>query len=81
MGTKNDKVYNPEHYTFGSIEIKDAWKACMSSEALRGLYKGNVMKYLWRYEHKNGVEDLYKARQYLDFLIAECESGGTEDGN
>ena len=71
---EKDKVLMPEHYTFGSVEIKDAWKACMSHEALCGLYKGNVMKYLWRYEHKNGVEDLYKAMQYLKFLIEEVQS-------
>ena len=68
-----DKVKKPNHYTFGSVQLKDAWKACMSKEALCGFYKGNIMKYLWRYEHKNGVEDLKKAQQYLTWLIKELE--------
>ncbi|TWO17998.1 DUF3310 domain-containing protein [Campylobacter hyointestinalis] len=35
--------------------------------------EGNVIKYLCRYKLKGGVEDLKKARHYLDFLIEECE--------
>ena len=34
-----------------------------------GFCEGNVIKYLCRYKRKNGLEDLKKARQYLDFLI------------
>ena len=71
---ENDKVLNPEHYTFGKVEIKEAWESCMSVEALRGLYKGNILKYIWRYEHKGGVEDLKKARQYLNWLIESFEN-------
>ena len=33
--------------------------------------QGNVIKYVCRYPHKNGVEDLRKARQYIDFMIEE----------
>ena len=72
-GVKQDVVKNPQHYTFGSVQLKDAWKACMSKSALCGMYKGNILKYLWRYEHKNGVEDLRKAQQYLTWLIEELE--------
>tara|TARA_R100001463_G_scaffold19262_1_gene47518 strand:- start:162 stop:311 length:150 start_codon:yes stop_codon:yes gene_type:complete len=35
---------------------------------------GNVIKYVVRYSYKNGVEDLKKARQYIDFLITEIEN-------
>jgi hypothetical protein len=46
----------------------------MSREAFLGYLKGNVQKYLWRYEKKvNPVEDLKKARWYLERLIAEQE--------
>ena len=34
-----------------------------------GFCEGNVIKYLCRYKRKNGLEDLKKARQYIDFLI------------
>jgi hypothetical protein len=36
--------------------------------------EGNVIKYVCRYQHKNGLEDLLKARHYLDALI-EQEGG------
>lgn len=38
-----------------------------------GFIAGNVIKYTCRYKNKNGVEDLKKARHYLDLLI-ELES-------
>ncbi|EGP9869050.1 DUF3310 domain-containing protein, partial [Listeria monocytogenes] len=34
---------------------------------------GNILKYVSRYEHKNGIEDLKKAQFYLDDLIKEME--------
>ena len=34
-----------------------------------GYFEGNVIKYICRYKHKNGIEDLEKAKQYIDFLI------------
>lgn len=66
---KVDNVNHPNHYTYGGLELVTVWEATMSPEALQGLYKGNVMKYLWRYEHKNGLEDLKKAEFYLKRLI------------
>lgn len=36
--------------------------------------EGNVVKYITRYKDKNGVEDLKKAKQYIDFLIKDYES-------
>ena len=68
-----DNVRHPNHYTYGGLELIHVWEATMSEEALRGLYKGNVMKYLWRYERKNGLEDLKKAQFYLERLIARLE--------
>lgn len=38
-----------------------------------GYCEGNVVKYISRYKNKNGMEDLLKARQYLDFLIEEYQ--------
>jgi len=62
-----DKI-NPTHYK-GTIECIDAIESTMSKEAYRGYLKGNVLKYVWRYEKKNGVEDLEKAQWYLKRLI------------
>jgi hypothetical protein len=61
---------NPSHYQ-SEIECIDAIKASMTKEQFKGYLKGNVQKYLWRYEQKNGVEDLKKAQWYLDRLIKE----------
>lgn len=40
-----------------------------------GFLEGNVIKYVCRYKAKNGVEDLKKARHYLDCLIEREEKG------
>lgn len=41
-----------------------------------GFCEGNVIKYVTRYKDKNGLEDLKKARHYLDILISELENNG-----
>lgn len=65
---ENDKVNHPSHYTQGGIECIAAIKASMSIEAFMGYCKGNVLKYVWRFEHKDGTTDLEKARVYLQWL-------------
>ena len=69
-----DAVNHPSHYTGAGIECIEAIKASMTPDALAGYLKGNVQKYLWRYEKKvNPIDDLKKARWYLDYLINELE--------
>lgn len=71
---KNDNVEHPSHYTTGGIECIDAIKASMSSEEYKGFLKSQVIKYVWRYRLKGKpVEDLKKARFYLERLIIETE--------
>ena len=69
MGQEECMVENPSHYNAGSIECIEAIRASMSTESYTGYLKGNVQKYVWRYEDKNGVEDLRKAQWYLNTLI------------
>ncbi len=71
--TENDNVNHPSHYTQGSIECIDAIEASMEPAEFRGAMKANIIKYLWRYKHKNGLEDLKKARFYLERMIASYE--------
>jgi hypothetical protein len=66
-----DKMNHPKHYCKGGIECIDAIKASMTDEAFKGFLKGNVIKYMWRYEIKNQTEDLKKARWYLNRLLTE----------
>ena len=63
-----DMVNSPPHYNDGGIECIEAIEASMSEEAFRGYLKGNMLKYIWRYEHKGGKEDLDKANWYLTKL-------------
>jgi hypothetical protein len=68
-GRASDPV-NPSHYKQGGIECIEAIKAA-TGEGFIGYVWGNVLKYLWRWPKKGGVEDLKKARWYLDRLIEE----------
>lgn len=71
---QSDVVNNPTHYTQGSIECLDAIRESMTSESYNGFLKGQVQKYMWRYEKKsNPIEDLKKAEFYLKRLIKETE--------
>ena len=67
-----DMVNNPPHYNKAGIETIDAIKA-MTDKGYEYYLQGNIMKYLWRYRYKNGVEDLKKAQWYLNELIDELE--------
>ena len=66
-----DVVNSPPHYKTGGIEAIEGIEASMAPEAYAGYLKGSVTKYLWRYEKKGKpLEDLKKARWYLDRLIS-----------
>lgn len=58
-----EQVVHPEHYNHG-IEVWD-----FTTSHNMGFLDGNVVKYVVRYKHKNGLQDLYKCKQYLDKLI------------
>lgn len=64
----HDAVSHPSHYCKGSVECLDAIKAALGDK-YEGFLAGNVLKYVYRYPDKNGVEDCKKARFYLDKLI------------
>lgn len=73
---EEDKVNSPNHYKgkFG-LEAIDVVRNFMTTEEIRGFYKGNTLKYILREAKKNGLEDLKKARKNLDWLIEEMERG------
>ncbi|MFK7695386.1 DUF3310 domain-containing protein [Paenibacillus sp. HJGM_3] len=70
----HDPVNSPSHYTIGGIETIDYMRTKMSPEEFAGYCRGNVIKYISRSPHKNGLEDLKKARWYLNRLIESMES-------
>ena len=67
-----DNVNHPAHYNQGGIECIEAIKAALGDGFVSYL-RGNVLKYIWRCEHKGGIEDLRKAAFYLDRAIKEME--------
>ena len=77
-----DPVNKAIHYNQGGIECIKAIEASMSPEEYAGFLKGQVIKYVWRYRHKGKpVEDLKKARYYLDELIRITEGKETDSND
>lgn len=70
---KKENVKHPDHYNQG-IEMWDYAKSHNLD-----FFEGNIVKYVTRWKHKNGLEDLYKAQQYLNKLI-EVEKINQEIG-
>ena len=66
---ENDNVNHPAHYTFSNYDCIDIMEDVYGKEAVMNFCTCNTFKYLWRSEHKNGLEDLKKARWYLNKLI------------
>lgn len=69
-----DMVNSPPHYGRGEIECIDAIRAALGPEGFADYCRGNVLKYVWRGPHKNGIEDYEKARWYLNRLIDQGAS-------
>ena len=57
-------VNHPSHYASGGIECIDAMEAAYGIEAVMHFCMCNAFKYQWRFNKKNGVEDLKKAQWY-----------------
>lgn len=76
---EHDAVNHPQHYTQGGIECIDALKAATTGlTGVEAFCTGNAIKYLWRWKHKNGVEDIDKAIWYLERLRKEVEKNAAD---
>ena len=64
---------SPNHYKQGDIECIDAIRAALGKEGFEAYCIGNVIKYSWRYKHKNGLEDLKKAQVYQAWATEQME--------
>jgi hypothetical protein len=70
----NDAVQHPSHYTQGKVECIVALESATAGlSGIEAVCTANAIKYLWRWKRKNGVEDLKKARVYIDYLIKHLE--------
>ena len=77
MYESNDQmVSHPSHYQSESgLEVIDVIEAFTSD--LKGIEEtdtGNVLKYMCRWKHKNGLQDLEKAQLYLTHLIERVKN-------
>ena len=61
---------NPDHYKQGKVECIDAIESATTNlMGLDAVCTANAIKYLWRWQEKNGIEDLRKAIWYINKLI------------
>ena len=72
MIIKGDNIVSPNHYMQGNKETIDVIKDVVG-KGYEGYLIGNIVKYISRYKYKNGIEDIKKARAYINFLIKELE--------
>jgi hypothetical protein len=69
-----DNINHPIHYTGGKVECIDALEAATSElKGIDAVCTANAIKYLWRWKKKNGIEDLKKAKWYIEKMILEGE--------
>jgi len=71
----NETIHSPSRYKDGG-ELEEIECIFGTGDGI-AFSRGNIRKYIRRYKQKNGIEDLKKAKQYLDFMIA-FETGGME---
>lgn len=75
-----DAVHHPSYYCKGGMECIDVIRAATCNlVGIEAVCTANAIKYLWRWREKNGIQDLEKAREYMDILIREVEDA--ERGN
>jgi hypothetical protein len=76
IGSKIDMVNSPPHYNQTGIECIHAISAATNT-GFKYYLQGNILKYLWRFDYKDKpLEDLEKAKWYLDKLIEEVMADG-----
>lgn len=71
-----NKVNHPDHYqNIAGVEAIDILNDVVKDlPGKQAAMLWNAMKYLFRFQKKNGVEDIKKARNYLDYLIADMDA-------
>ena len=69
-GTEEKNNINPDHYGNSGIDVIDF---CQANNL--DFMQGNVIKYVFRYKNKNGLEDLEKAKEYIDRMIENLLDG------
>lgn len=76
---KPDSVNHPSHYETGKFECIEVMEEALGRDVVKGFCIGNAFKYLYRAKRKNGLEDMKKARWYLDKVISMEEEDNLKD--
>ena len=77
--SKPDNVNCPKHYCKGGVESIDFVRAAVSNlSGFEAVCVANIIKYMWRYKEKNGLEDVMKAAKYLEWLQEEVEKNANK---
>ena len=67
---EHDNVNSPSHYQ-GKVECIDCIESATAGlNGIEAFCTGNAIKYLYRWKKKNGIEDLKKAKYYIDKIIS-----------
>ncbi|WP_157251283.1 DUF3310 domain-containing protein [Bacillus toyonensis] len=69
IGKSEDLINEPNHYHKGGVDVIAFCNGKVNDEQMKGFYRVNVIKYVGRYELKNGLQDLEKAKWNLEKLI------------
>lgn len=62
----SDPVNHPSHYTQGGVECIQAMQAAFGAETVQSFCLCNAFKYIWRANLKNGIQDIEKAKWYIN---------------
>lgn len=65
-----EDIVNPKRYTQNKLECWDFWVKAGLDPLI-----ASAVKYVWRYKYKNGIEDLKKAKVFLEKAIEEVQKG------
>lgn len=80
MNTDKEMVNHPSHYTSGKVECIDAIESATGDlTGIEAVCTANIIKYVWRWKLKNGIEDLEKASWYLNKLIEKKKDDKYKD--
>lgn len=80
IGKNTDVVNHPSHYESGKFECIDVMEETQGKEAVMDFCICNAFKYLYRHNRKNGIEDIKKAKWYLDKYIELSEKESENNG-
>ena len=74
ISSEKDMVNHPPHYKVGGFEVIDIIQAFTQDlNGIAAVDTGNAIKYILRWHNKNGIEDLKKAKWYIEHLIKKLE--------